>query len=246
MADIEEQLWQRVWKYAPILQMVPFLKMSAISNNLAFGTATDKSDIDLFHVAETGRLFIVRSFVTMLLQLRGVRRHGDLVAGRFCLCFFVDKSAMGLGSLAIENDVYLAYWLAKLKPIVLRKGFDQRFLERNRWVESFFGNSNLELSSERILRQNYFYLGVRWNLELVLGGRIGDWLESKLQKWQLARARAKSAGAGNEASLVINEHVLKFHNVDRRRKYRRAWFDNYGNEALTEEKFRTMLVLYKA
>jgi hypothetical protein len=44
--------------------------------------------------------------------------------------------------------------------------------------------------------------------------------------------------AGAEASIIIGEHILKFHNVDRRLEYRKKWIDKYGDSVkLTREKF---------
>ena len=29
------------------------------------------------------------------------------------------------------------------------------------------------------------------------------------------------------ANLIIEDHILKFHNIDRRKEYRKKWFDKY-------------------
>ncbi|MBI4231920.1 hypothetical protein HY605_01695, partial [Candidatus Peregrinibacteria bacterium] len=115
---LEKKLWQRVNRYVKFLEWIPFLRMLAVCNNLAFDRVTAGSDIDLFIVAKKGRLFIVRTLVTGVLHVLGVRRHGDKVAGRFCLSFFVDDCALDLKKLAIERDIYLAFWIFSMKPVI--------------------------------------------------------------------------------------------------------------------------------
>lgn len=246
MAGTEEILWERVRTYLPFLQMVPFLKMLSVCNNLAFSTVNEKSDIDVFIVAKRGRLFVVRSIVTFLLHVLGVRRHDDKVAGRFCLSFFVDEEAMDLSAIALEDDVYLAYWLRSMLPIIENeRGFASRFMSANLWAKAYFEDSeSFALSRDKFLGRNFFYGFVRRLSEFSLSGRFGNFVERKLKKWQLKRALAKAASASSEASLIISEHILKFHNVDRRRKYRRVWFDTYGKEKLSDQKFRAMKSIF--
>lgn len=246
MSDTEEILWKRVDKYLPFLQMVPFLKMLSVCNNLAFSTVNEKSDIDVFIVAKRGRLFVVRSIVTFLLHVLGVRRHDDKVAGRFCLSFFVDEEAMDLSSIALEDDVYLAYWLRSMLPIIENERvFADRFLSANLWARNYFEESEkFALRRDKISRRNFVYSFLRRLSEFLLSGRFGNFIERKLEKWQLKRAREKAANASSEASLIMSEHILKFHNVDRRRKYRRVWFDTYGKEKLSDQKFRAMKSIF--
>ncbi|MBI4235709.1 hypothetical protein HY604_05420 [Candidatus Peregrinibacteria bacterium] len=246
MADTESFLWKRVDRCLPILQIVPFVKMVAVCNNLAFSTVNEKSDIDLFVIAKLGRLFFVRSMITFLLQVLGVRRYGDKVSGRFCLSFFVDEDALDLSTIAIEDDIYLVYWLWSMLPVIENeKGFSDRFLAFNSWANDYFENrENLALRRERMFSKNVLFSFFRKSFEFLFGGRVGNFIENLLQSWQLKRALLKAQSASFESSLVINEHMLKFHNVDRRRKYRRAWFDTYGKEKLSDQKFRAMKSIF--
>lgn len=234
MNSLEEKYWKRAKVYVGMLRVVPFLRMVAVCNNLAFGKVSEKSDIDLFIVAKGGRLFIVRFFVTLILHLMGVRRHGKKVAGRFCLSFFIDDSALDLSSLAIEKDIYLAYWVKSVVPL-LDDGVHLEFLSQNRWVEEYFERDESFDSDVACLGGGDFAAKF---FEMVFGGRVGDFIEKWLKNWQMRRALKKAKNAGGEASLVVKEHVLKFHNIDRRREYRNRWFQTYGESTkLSREKF---------
>ena len=50
-------------------------------------------------------------------------------------------------------------------------------------------------------------------------------IEKVLKKWQMNRADKKAKKVNSEvASLIVEDHILKFHNIDRRREYRKKWF----------------------
>lgn len=92
------------------------------------------SDIDLFIVTEPHMLWYVRFFVTFRLWWLGMWRHGEDIAGNFCLSFFITPEAMDLEKIAIKNDIYLFFWIYYMKPIFTRGDIYERFLEKNTWV----------------------------------------------------------------------------------------------------------------
>lgn len=237
MEDLEKQMWKKVEKYMRFLNFVPFLRMVAVCNNLAFSRLNKNSDIDLFIVAKKGHLFIVRIIVTGVLHLLGVRRHGKKVAGRFCLSFFVDDSFLNLSSIAIEDDVYLRIWIRTLVPVI-EDGVYQEFIHSNMWVDSGF-ESNLVLN-----RPIFSFPSSRMKvaLEWLLGGVVGGSVENVLLRWQLKRARRKAGELKDSSNLLINEHILKFHHFDRRREYRSLWKAKFGNSEITLDKFRELSV----
>ncbi|MEK7673351.1 MAG: hypothetical protein AAB373_05720 [Patescibacteria group bacterium] len=225
MEELEKNLWRKIDYYLKFLRFVPFLRMVAVCNNLAFGRVNKHSDIDLFIVARAGRLFMVRTFVTCILHVLGVRRHGKKVAGRFCLSFFVDDSRLNLERIALNQDVYLAYWIKSLQPI-LDDGVSREFFAKNGWIERY-------LSDERLLAR--FHSTLKFGkaqgfFERILDGGFGNFIEKILKKWQLKRAGKKLLLAGEKSSLIVDEHILKFHNLDRRKLFRNYWFKVYGKD----------------
>lgn len=220
MSDLEKKLWRRVERYGRWLRFVPGVRMVAVCNNLAFGAVRAGSDIDLFVVARRGQLFTARLLITLFLQLCGVRRHGRKVAGRFCLSFFIDDSDLSLERIALEEDVYLAFWIATLKPVV-DDGVSAEFLNANQWVRDLLAfEPEISAAAIRPRGLQFFSFFERW-----------------VRAWQLRRARRKMVGAGAEASLVVNEHMLKFHNLDRRELYRDSWISKYGSARVERRKF---------
>ncbi|MEK7528367.1 MAG: hypothetical protein AAB592_01230 [Patescibacteria group bacterium] len=214
--ETEKKLWSVVERFALVLRSIPFVKMVAVCNNLAFGNVTDASDIDLFIVTERGRMFSARACATVLTQLTGRRRHGDKIAGRFCLSFFADESALSLGKIAIKDDIYLAYWLKTLTPICGAKTYE-KLLEQNRWVERFFGRP----VTPRLQR-----LGVGSELRKTAERVLPPSFEKSMRKFQVRRATEKMNKLQNTSGTVISDTVLKFHDNDRREDVRERFFQS--------------------
>lgn len=126
--------WKRVWKYVPLLQMVPFIRAVAVCNTLALDNCTSDSDIDLFIITKKKRVFTARVLSALLFHLYGIRRHGDKVAGRFCLSFYVSEDGMDLNNMRLAEDPYLYYWMRSL--VFVYRADDsmyERFYKKNSW-----------------------------------------------------------------------------------------------------------------
>ncbi len=211
---ISQQYWKKVRTYLPFIQLVPFLKMVGVCNTLAINNATKESDIDLFIVAKTGRLFWVRFCTVVLFSLLGVRRHGHKTAGRFCLSFYVDESALNLHSVqAGEDDIYLPFWILTMKPLYGRATYE-KFVKENLWVEKYFGRT-LSVAKDFWKPNALRFFGLL--RELIFKGKLGDFFERKLQSAQMKRHAHHAAHLPSEASVVVSGHMLKFHNIDRRK-----------------------------
>ncbi len=201
-------LLRKVHRFQWLFRWVPFLEGVYLCNRLTMAQARAGSDIDIFVVARPGRLFIVRTFMTALFHLLGLRRHGTRVAGRFCLSFFVDQSGVSLeGHLRQPCDPYFAYWTLLLQP--LYGGVD--ILAQNGWLRDYF--------SERVLRKLDSDIPEKKDTR----GYLGDLLESWLSRWQLARAHRTLRSLGNPSGVILTRHCLKFHDRDMRQEYVENW-----------------------
>lgn len=222
---ISEKLWKKVRRFGFLFRMVPFVKMIAVCNSLAYNNADEKSDIDLFVVTSRGRLFIARSFLMFFLSIFGIRLHGEKITGRFCLSFLVSEDAMNLENLQEKPyDIYLAYWCATLRPILGKETYAE-FLNCNVWTKKFFPRE-IQPHEDAFLEKKSF---LKSFFEKIFGGALGDRLEKKLAEWQLKRATAKWEKLRCPAGIVIRENLLKFHQNDRRAEVRRKWEDLIGN-----------------
>jgi hypothetical protein len=220
-AEIAKTLWKKIDRFLPFIELIPFVRMVAVCNTLAFNNPTKGSDIDLFIITRKNRLFLARTLVTLLFSLLGVRRHGQKIAGRFCLSFYVSEEAMSLQKIRIDHDIYLLYWLLTLEPCY-GENIYREFLKYNSWIDDFFdGQRKKEL---RLFKKNAFFSGLKKVQEWLLKGHLGDFIENKLFLWQQRRHQKTVKKLGPEASVIVDKTMLKFHNVDRREEFaERFW-----------------------
>jgi hypothetical protein len=236
--NLKEVYWQKVNFYLRFLKWIPFLRAAFVCNNLAFGKVDQKSDIDLFIIAKKNRLFFVRTFVTLTFSILRIRRHGKKTAGRFCLSFFVDDSALNFEKIAIEKDYYLAYWITNLVPVI-DDGISKSFLSENNWIKNYFPkNKKFEYDYTLLIDSTS---KVRELFKFIFKGKLGSLIENLLMKWQLKRATKKMKEVSKPNGLVVNEHMLKFHNLDRRKYFREKWLKNYGLTKLNQKKFNALI-----
>ncbi len=217
---ISLQYWKKTRRYLPFIQFVPFVRMVGVCNTLAINNATSESDIDLFIVARKGRLFFVRFLTLLLFAFLGVRRHGNKIAGRFCLSFYCDETAMDLEKIQSgHEDVYLPYWVLTMRPVYGREAYE-KFARDNVWISRYFGRT-LSLAKDywnpNVLR---FFA---WLKEFLWRGRLGDHIERILMTSQMKRHKRNVSRLPDGASVVVNEHMLKFHNIDRRKDIARRF-----------------------
>lgn len=183
------------------------------------------SDIDVFIVAEKGRLFTARLWITLLTSLFGVRRHGKKTHKRFCLSFFVEESFDDLEPIAIDEDIYLARWVKTLEPIAGDFSSYETFIQKNQeWIHPLLGT--LTLNRSRYSTRKLWHKAIRLLLSLVTCP-----FEAKLKLWQLKRAKAKASQLNDTSGTIINEHQLKFHDKDKRVEIRDEWKKSNASSA---------------
>ena len=60
-AEVSDELWPPAERAARFVGRLPWVKMVAVSGSLAVGAATDDADVDLFIVADDGRVWLARA-----------------------------------------------------------------------------------------------------------------------------------------------------------------------------------------
>ena len=130
-----------------LFRFFPTIFLVALSGNVAVGNAQAQDDIDLLIVTAPHTLWLTRLFLTPLLDLFRLRRRpGDSqTANRFCLNLFLDASRFPLP--AFQQNLFTAYQLAHLQPLLDRWATYRRLLGANRWLKNYLANLPLPSSS---------------------------------------------------------------------------------------------------
>lgn len=155
----ERELFGKAQDFARFIGWIPGLRMIAVSNSLAMHATHADSDIDLFIITAPRRIWIVRTLVLLAAEILRVRTKPGDEAGKFCFPFFITEKSLSLKGIALENDVYLAYWIHTLKPLCNRSYVYGRFMEVNRtFCETTLGYTFTEEEWDSLVRTNRAYL----------------------------------------------------------------------------------------
>ncbi len=199
----EKTLFERAKKYTRYLSYIPGIQMIAVVNSLSMNATNEESDIDLFIITRPGSIWFVRFFATSMLWILWVWRHGEDIAGNFCLSFFITTEAMDLGDITIQNDIYLFYWIYYMKPLYDAWGVYDAFIRSNDWTT---GNASKDVVWGWHLRGNFF---------ISLSNSI-------IRFFFLPYTRKSYEKLWKPEWVVISETMLKFHDQDRREEIRDA------------------------
>ncbi len=231
--------WHKALRGARLISYLPFVKMVAVGNSVAwFAPRRKNSDIDLFIVASSGHLWLVRLLVSLITQIKGWRRHNNKINNRLCLSFYTTTDNLSLKNLSYNFDPYLAYWIASLIPLY-NDGVYLKWCEANNWVGEYLPSWHKAVEKvEPAIRiklsplSNSLKLIVETALDL-LGGK---WLDKLAKKIQWSRLK-NYLGEGLEASgtdVVVNEQIIKMHTNDRRSELAGLFIDKLRNLKLLE------------
>ncbi len=204
----------------------PGVQAMFLCNSVAFMSATEHSDVDIFIVCRPGWLWSTRFVLTALLAVFGKRPKPGHEAGTICLSFFASADALDLHSITVENDIYLSYWLATLVPVFDPTSIAPRLLDANRSLLPNTRVDHLREVSEALVGGPVVLLArlLAWP-----GAFLVNLLRNPLKQWQMQRFPKAITDAAQEKGhhVVITDTMLKFHTTDRREEYKLAWKKRY-------------------
>lgn len=200
-------LWPAAMQYGQVISLLPFVRMVAVTGSLAVNNADANSDIDYFIVTESGRLWLCRAMVILVVRLAAKRSIA------ICPNYFLSESAL----LLQDQNLYAAREMAQMMPIHGMEVY-LRMRRMNQWVTQYLPNAEGAPGAMPIQRQRLMDAtahGVRRAAEIVLRTAPGGWLEN----WEMKRkVRRFSREAGDES--MFSEQWCKGH------------FDHHGRRAL--------------
>lgn len=212
--------WRRALRIARVLRMFPWIQGVGIGNSLAFASVHEESDIDLVILCQPNRVWMSRFFAVLLLRMLRLR-PGEAAHDPVCPSFFVAPDAFNLQAIAIEDDVYLRFWLATLSPIWGQEAFAQ-FFAANQWAV-------MRTAATIAARPG-------WSIRLmrrVFALASFVWVEQLLRKVQLRMmpAAIHAKALMDDRGVVLTDAMLKFHEEDGRVAYRDRWKAQYGTHS---------------
>ncbi|MBI5222551.1 MAG: hypothetical protein HY980_03585 [Candidatus Magasanikbacteria bacterium] len=209
------------------IRWAPFVRAVFVCNTVAGAVVEENSDIDVFIVARAGRIWLARALVTLTLCLFGLRRTKRKIKNRICLSFYVTDDSLNLEKIAIEDDIYLKYWLAQLIPVYDPDNLLAEIQRANVWASKSLPNAFVPFQpiSRWQVKNSRWSIKIKRLLEKMWGSGYGDLMEAQARGMQKARMALNYMSAQNEPDtrVVINDKMLKFHENDRREEYGEEW-----------------------
>jgi hypothetical protein len=166
-----QPLWSAVCRYGGLIAALPFVRMTAVTGALAMGNAPNADDdVDLLIVSQTGRVWLARGLVIMVVHL--ARQFGVELCPNYI---------MAEHNLRLDNpSLYTAHELAQLVPLHGAATY-QRLIESNSWLSTYLPNATPRQLRGR--EASWVAQSGRRAFEALLGGRLGDAIEG----WEARR-----------------------------------------------------------
>lgn len=196
---------RRASQFVKWASRLPWIKMIAVCNSLAFSFTNEESDIDLFIVTERGKIWSTRLILAGALALARAR-PGERAKDPVCLSFFVTDDRLDLSSVKIgQDDPYLLYWIATLSPLLDRGDTLAKLRAANGWMRP-----NVPRAHGVCRAQAYAVPSVRKLPDIFGFERIAE----RMQRARFPLTLRKMMNT--DTRVVVTDSMLKFHHNDRR------------------------------
>lgn len=195
-------------------QSIPFVEQIFLCNSISFNALDENSDIDLFIIAEPGRIRTVKFRSMLLFTLKWAKRFWKKIRKKICLSFFITSNSQNLYPISLSSlDIYLAYRIAHL---VLIYQPDEKesisFFESNKWVKWILPNyqekQTISLWIEPFKWNTKFknIVETMWNWLL---WNIFEWIVKHIQKAIIRIKRIRNPIWNKD--VITSDTMLKFH-----------------------------------
>jgi len=162
-----EYLWPQSLNYGRWLARLPFVRMVALTGALAMHNAHEGDDLDYLLVTSIGRVWIARLFAVVLVRIVKLRT-GVIVCPNYVLA----ENALEQQ----RQDLFIAHEIAQMVPL-FGHALYHRMRCLNLWADDQLPNATVPYygEEERSLGNSWAY--GKQGIEILLGGKLGDWLE---------------------------------------------------------------------
>jgi len=205
---IADQKWKKARRVIRFLQVIPFVRMIAVSGSLAMNNTREDSDIDLLIITKSSRIWTCRALTTIYFHIIGQRRHGNLTKNRFCLNHYITNNSLKIP----WQSLYNAQTYAHLVPIWQEKGLYRRFQRANKWIGQYLVNYSINKKGNLTTLESNQFLGlIRKFREWILDTWYRDILEFFLRKIQKRKIKKEPLTYKSGGRVSFDDQQLEFH-----------------------------------
>lgn len=145
---IAKEKWCQAEKLAKTLALTPTIIGIFATGTLAVSNTERQDDIDLMIITRNNTLWTTRLFITPILDLLGKRRKpdSDKISDLLCLNIYLTPKSFTFPK--SRRNIYTAYELLQIKPIINKNHSYEKFLSSNSWISDFFPNTEIPVSAK--------------------------------------------------------------------------------------------------
>jgi hypothetical protein len=195
-AAASAQLWPVAKRYGARIARLPFVRLVGVTGALAMNNARPDDDIDLFILAQPGRLWLCRLFVLAVVKLAA--------RGGYVLCpnFILSTDRLRLS----ERNLFTSHEVVQMVPLE-RNHWYRAFIEANGWVSDFLPNAFVGQTAEA--RPG----AVRRMPARLVAGFLSAQVFDPLERWEMRRkVRRLSRRLEREGgSVAFSENECRGH-----------------------------------
>lgn len=223
--NFAERKFSKAIRIVKIFRFIPFIKMVAVCNTLAYSNAREESDIDLFIISQKRKIWLARFFSILVTKFLKLRPQEDNKKDTICLSFFVDETDLNIHNVMMgDRDIYFPYWVQQLMPIYDPYGLYDDFMMANSWYKEYLPNaySNQFYNKVKPNKLSKIFSNIFSNI--ISPKLFNRWLDDFYRSIQIRIIDRNLKSMVNvDTRVIINEQMLKFHADDRREMFLKQW-----------------------
>jgi len=194
---------RRLRHFAGIMRYMPFVRAILVTGRLAMQQADQESDLDVLVILKGGHIWVGRAAITALLQVLGVRKHGNKHRDHVCLNYYITDNALTVPT----QDRFAAHEYGWTFPLFGWETF-QEFQRANMWMQSYTPQFRVtEIPHGFCMQDHVVSRSIR-----IVGEFFCKWsfFENKMRSLQKGKIDANPNTHLEDANIIANDKHLVF------------------------------------
>ncbi len=211
-----------------ILAFVPWVKMIALTGDVAYLNAQEDADLDFFIIARKGSIWATRFWCAGLMKILGLRPDfkRQKFSNRACLSFFISEDYLNLEPVLLKdkteqaNDPHFAYWLTQFLILYAEDDLEKKFFLENEWLKKYLPNWQAPVFN--FVSQKSILMLLK-NIFRVTTTTFEENVYKRIQL-KILNQKLKILARQNK-DVIINDKMLKLHQNDSREQCRNLFYN---------------------
>lgn len=205
IAKKKMQLAQRV---ARLLSFMPYVQAVFASGSLALENTDYDSDLDLFIITKSGRIWTARFIINSVLDVLGLKRKpkDKIAPNKICPNHLIADNALTI----TNQNIFTAKVYSHLVPIYVRsRSLLKNFQHDNQWINSYI--CNWSFPTEHLVHNFSVATNIKYAKEAILNTKLGKLIENLCRKYQKHRIEKNPLTHNPHGRIEYDDNRLEFH-----------------------------------